>query len=344
MMFVKRIAVALAAVLACGLTAQAADTGITVTDPNAQIYAQGVSVLFPNEQGVFMPAINYNGSTYIPVRSAGEWMGKAVAWDPATSTVSLTGTAARKFHGTDEQVTGSTFMKFDRLHPQEAATLRPDISVAVDGVKQAFKNEKGEEIHPISYENVTYLPLRSIGELTGFEIKYVPGAAGTKNYIYLRTPVTDAQKTGLQAYADKACTLCKEMYGLSKQLLDANVWKINDLGGGNWEEGLSDGETALRLIPSIRAKAEAIRSLPAPEGELFTWLYQQLMKEADRIVASADTVTASIEKGETIKRSSSSEAIVSPAGPLEAAIDPLDYATQMQSVLNQSGYIDPFTY
>lgn len=45
------------------------------------------------------------------------------------------------------------------------AELSPDIRVKIDGVERVFYNVQGEEIHPISYADTTYLPLRSIGEL-----------------------------------------------------------------------------------------------------------------------------------------------------------------------------------
>ena len=47
------------------------------------------------------------------------------------------------------------------------ARLRPDITIVIDGAARVFYNVSGQQVHPISYNNTTYLPLRAIGELMG---------------------------------------------------------------------------------------------------------------------------------------------------------------------------------
>lgn len=46
-----------------------------------------------------------------------------------------------------------------------SAQLRPDITVKIDGVERIFFNVDGQEVHPLSYLDTTYVPIRSIGEL-----------------------------------------------------------------------------------------------------------------------------------------------------------------------------------
>lgn len=48
-----------------------------------------------------------------------------------------------------------------------AAQLRPDIAIVIDGSSRTFYNVNGKQVHPISYNGTTYLPLRAIGELMG---------------------------------------------------------------------------------------------------------------------------------------------------------------------------------
>ena len=43
------------------------------------------------------------------------------------------------------------------------ADLRPDIDVVIDGAERTFYNASGAEVHPISYQDTTYLPVRAIG-------------------------------------------------------------------------------------------------------------------------------------------------------------------------------------
>src|SRR5699024_9927979 len=101
------LSLTLAVATVCG--AGAAGNEITISDPNAQIYVQGVPAMFPNANGEYMPAISYQGSTYMPVRSAGEWMGKNVGWDGTTQTITLSGSVSSVIHGENEAVDGSVF-------------------------------------------------------------------------------------------------------------------------------------------------------------------------------------------------------------------------------------------
>lgn len=48
-----------------------------------------------------------------------------------------------------------------------AAQLRPDIAIVIDGSNRTFYNVNGKQVHPISCNGTTYLPLRAIGELMG---------------------------------------------------------------------------------------------------------------------------------------------------------------------------------
>lgn len=48
-----------------------------------------------------------------------------------------------------------------------AARLRPDITIVIDGSERTFYNVNGQQVHPISCNDTTYLPLRAIGELMG---------------------------------------------------------------------------------------------------------------------------------------------------------------------------------
>ena len=52
------------------------------------------------------------------------------------------------------------------------ADLRPDIDVVIDGAERTFYNASGAEVHPISYQDTTYLPVRAIGELMGKNVNW----------------------------------------------------------------------------------------------------------------------------------------------------------------------------
>ena len=52
------------------------------------------------------------------------------------------------------------------------ADLSPDIDVVIDGTERTFYNASGTEVHPISYQDTTYLPVRAIGELMGKNVNW----------------------------------------------------------------------------------------------------------------------------------------------------------------------------
>lgn len=52
------------------------------------------------------------------------------------------------------------------------AAIDPGITVTVDGAAWTFFSASGAQIHPILYNNVVYLPLRAVGELTGKNINW----------------------------------------------------------------------------------------------------------------------------------------------------------------------------
>ncbi|MDE7011012.1 MAG: PepSY domain-containing protein [Oscillospiraceae bacterium] len=89
-------------------TAGTPDTAAKTADVAAEIrddftvVVDGVTRTFADANGKTVYPLLYSGSTYLPVRAVGELMGKTVAWDGGTSTVTLSGglvTDADSFSG-----------------------------------------------------------------------------------------------------------------------------------------------------------------------------------------------------------------------------------------------------
>jgi len=51
-------------------------------------------------------------------------------------------------------------------------TLSPDVTVTLNGVKQDFMDANGNAVYPILYEGTTYLPVRAVAGLTGYDVKW----------------------------------------------------------------------------------------------------------------------------------------------------------------------------
>ena len=111
------------------------------------------------------------------------------------------------------------------------ATLRPDVTVRIDGVACDFYNAQGKEVHPILYNGTTYIPLRAVGELMGKNVNW-DGTTGTASLGGTRTtgnvtgtPDTAAKRT------DVTFTLRPEYHividGTERTFTNANGTKVD---------------------------------------------------------------------------------------------------------------------
>ncbi len=111
------------------------------------------------------------------------------------------------------------------------ATLRPDVTVCIDGVTCDFYNAQGKEVHPILCNGTTYIPLRAVGELMGTNVNW-DGTTGTASLGGTRTtgnvtgtPDTAAKRT------DVTFTLRPEYHividGTERTFVNANGTKVD---------------------------------------------------------------------------------------------------------------------
>lgn len=90
----KKILLVFAVALAFCLGIGAASVAQKVTAeicPHFTVIADGEKQTFTDANGTEVYPLVYNGTTYLPVRSIGNLMGKNVGWDSATSTITLNG-------------------------------------------------------------------------------------------------------------------------------------------------------------------------------------------------------------------------------------------------------------
>lgn len=179
------------------------------------------------------------------------------------------------------------------------AALCPDIAVSLDAAVQTFQNEQGSVIYPIRMANVTYLPLRSIGELTGYEVSWEPvsGDPYHKGNIYLRTALSDSEKTALTQYAD---TMLAQIIELDTLVTSCTEEAFVTGADGAAVTTLTKPELAAQAIPQIKAKAQEIQALGAPSGTLLQYDYGRISAALDGVVQNADAVLAAAQQGEKL--------------------------------------------
>ncbi len=203
----KIISIFAAAAMTLPLAGNAMAAQVNASIHNQSVMVEGWSAICLNEQKKQAPYLQYNGSTYIPIRTAGEWMGKEVTWDGATKTVNLSGTTDRRFY-TGEGMEDEDWLGIKDGTPVKAE-LSSEISVVLDGEKQTFCNVKGEPVTPLVYNSTTYLPLRNIGELSNMQVWW-DGTRDTiklHQFIYLRTRMTAEQAAECKAYINQLYAL-----------------------------------------------------------------------------------------------------------------------------------------
>lgn len=111
------------------------------------------------------------------------------------------------------------------------ATLRPDVSVRIDGVARDFYNAQGQEVHPILYNGATYIPLRAIGELMGKNVNW-DAATNTASIGGVRTTGTVSGTPDTQARTTNVTFTLRPEYhividGTERTFVNANGEKVD---------------------------------------------------------------------------------------------------------------------
>ncbi len=132
------------------------------------------------------------------------------------------------------------------------ARLRPDITIVIDGSKQTFYNAGGQQVHPISFQDTTYLPLRAIGEVMG---KNVDWNQSTKT-VTLSGARTTAAATGTPDTNAKAGDITAELRDDFTVVVDGKIQTFADANGKTVYPLLYQGSTYLpiRAIGKLMGK------------------------------------------------------------------------------------------
>lgn len=161
----KYLCTALAAAMLLSGTVTAGAADIEKRDaqlrPDVTIIIDDDTTYFRSASGDYLYPILFNGSTYLPLRSIGEIMGKNVNWDEETKTVTL--------DGTRDTYKNTSKPSSDRKEDIEIQ-IRKDFKIIIDGKEQKFKDANGDRVYPILYNGSTYLPLRAIGEIMNNDV------------------------------------------------------------------------------------------------------------------------------------------------------------------------------
>jgi len=245
------------------LTAQAVNTPEPATAWNGVFYAEDrfvftftntqmaetnqLGCIIKNADDIQLPVILYQGSTYFPLRTAGELTGKNVDWDAETKTASLSGTAEKVYHTEAKESMIPKDMKLSVIQDKE-------IKISIDGKETPLKDASGNVIYPIIYADTTYVPLRSVSELTGLEVKWTKNDID-EECIFMRTPLTDAQKTEADTYIKTQAE---------------RLQAISDAATALQDEDTLTEEVRTETFTNILAQLDKMEQESLPTAPLFT--------------------------------------------------------------------------
>lgn len=258
------------------------------SDKNPVVYADpvivdGHTVVCLNEGGAKVPYLRYNGTTYIPVRTAGEWMGKNVAWDGITKTVTLSGTTEQVFRDEEDYRSAPSEIPMDGFAVN--AVKRPDLTIVVDSQKKEFRCVDGERIYPLSYQGVTYLPLRNIGELLNMEVTWWKHAELDEECIYIRTPLTSEQKAACENYLNALLAQNQKLNQAAAGLRTADtIWTM--------KQNANQAEAAIAEIKQT--------SMPAGI-QLFTVQKEKMEQNLSDVEAELNAIVSALNNGQMEK-------------------------------------------
>ncbi len=153
--------------LAILLTLVMALTALPVlAEDNVTVLLDGVAIDCRNAQGVEVPPILVDGSTYLPVRAIASALNLEVAWDDATKSVFINGVSV-------------------------LAKKTDVINIFINGGKFTAKDANGNVVNPILKDGTTYLPVRAIGEAFDKEVAW-DGTTKTVTLTSKAAPVIEA--------------------------------------------------------------------------------------------------------------------------------------------------------
>ena len=189
--------------LAILLTLVMALTAIPVmAEDNVTVMLDGNVIDCKNAQGVEVPPILVNGTTYLPVRAIANALSLEVTWDDATKSVFINGVSV-------------------------LAKKSDVINIFINGGKFIAKDANGNVVNPILKDGTTYLPVRAIGEAFDKEVAW-DGATKTVTLTTKEAPVIIATVLN----KDKAYVVINKETGKALTATDHNTLEYTSPNDG----------------------------------------------------------------------------------------------------------------
>lgn len=210
-------------------TAWAAE-GPSVTTVRAQqwtgdVITNGEYTSFLNEHGRAGILLTYHGTVYMPLRSAGEWLGCTTSWNPQTKTVTFQSGGTPYFRPYQDSeippLSEEEAQLWDDAYFKGAEIqLCSDIAVSMDGKPLNLVNASGTSVPLLLYRQEVYVPMRSIGTLCGLNVfwRWNGNPQSMGDILIYATP-SDTEAEEIRTYVAEGLRLCGELRELLEPAL-----------------------------------------------------------------------------------------------------------------------------
>ncbi len=216
-----------------------------MAEDNVTVMLDGEVIDCKNAQGVEVPPILVDGTTYLPVRAIANALNLEVTWDDATKSVFINGVSV-------------------------LAKKTDVINIFINGGKFTAKDANGNVVNPILKDGTTYLPVRAIGEAFDKEVSW-DGATRTVTLTSKPEPVieyTVINKDKTYAFINKETG--KALTATDHYTLESEEFTEKASQGFKFNTSPTDGYFFIQSITNGQCFDVSGHSVDAG-GEIITW-------------------------------------------------------------------------
>ena len=282
----KRICSALLSAALClsllspALAAESGRQTVTVSQSFPGMYIEGVCAGMLDDQWKERTVLSIDGTAYIPLKTAGLWMGAITAWDEEAGTVTITSTGAEPFYYSVKK--GDAEYAFPDndvpTHaPDNRGELLRDLTVTVNGQAQSFANVLGQPVYPLLFHDCVYLPVRSVAGWLDKQVLWTT-ALNRLGEVHIFSAPIQEELDGARAYVDTVQGCVK------------NVRAIFEGARPQTEAEYFD------KLRAIQSDLETVWTLPAPEFSGFAPCVDAIQAHAE--LTLGETVNPYLPKEE----------------------------------------------
>ena len=182
---------------------------VTVSQSFPEVYIEGTRAGMLDDQWKERSVLSADGTVYIPLKTAGLWMGAVTDWDRDTGIVTITSTGAEPVYYSQKDLyrMGTEYAFPENSVPIHASDdqgeLLPELTVTVDGQTQSFTNALGQPVYPLLFHDCVYLPVRSVAALLGKQVLWTT-AGNRLGEVHVYDAPTQADLDEARVYLDTA--------------------------------------------------------------------------------------------------------------------------------------------